>query len=401
LRYAWAAAAAIIAVAGGLAWSESQRDYRYYQEAFAQEVKERFGQDRAQAVPRGVQQVWLEAAGRVDRCTSCHLGVSWKGMEGAPQPFTTHPAAPLEHHPVDKFGCTMCHGGQGFAIDLPDAHGWVAHWQEPLLDKGLAEEHGIKHANAFLQMKCNVCHRHEPETQGAALINHGKKLIESKGCSACHVIDGVGGRIGPELTYEGDKHPEGYDFSRLSSNPSLYAWQVAHLQDPKSMSADSIMPSFGFTSEDAHAVALVLMSWKQVRLPTELLPGRGGGTRAGGAGQAKAAIHEKGQFFMEKTCFVCHDVSSFGIQAATRLGPDLALAVEDAPARFGRSLDDFLMSPSGTMEVVLSKQIILTDDERKEAIALLKLAYQLHQEKKARAAVPPAPASAAAPSPTH
>ena len=88
----------------------------------------------------------------------------------------------------------------------------------------------------------------------------------------------------------------------------------------------------------------------------------------------------EGRFFVEKTCFICHDVSSFGIESATKIGPDLALAVADAPRRFGRSLDDFLMSPTGTMAVVLSTQIRLTDEERREAIRLLKIAYAKHQQ---------------------
>jgi hypothetical protein len=92
----------------------------------------------------------------------------------------------------------------------------------------------------------------------------------------------------------------------------------------------------------------------------------------------------EGRFFVEKGCFVCHDVSSFGIVSATKIGPDLALAVEDAPRRFGRTLDDFLMKPSGTMEVVLSKQIPLTEEERRQAFELLKKAYERHKEKEAR-----------------
>ena len=91
----------------------------------------------------------------------------------------------------------------------------------------------------------------------------------------------------------------------------------------------------------------------------------------------------EGKFFVEKTCFICHDVSSLGIVSATKIGPDLALAVEDCPRRFGRTLDSFLMEPSGTMQVVLSSQIQLTDEERQEAIRLLKFAYERYQEQKA------------------
>lgn len=93
----------------------------------------------------------------------------------------------------------------------------------------------------------------------------------------------------------------------------------------------------------------------------------------------------EGAFFVKHTCFICHDVSTLGIESATKIGPDLAKAVTDVPSRFGRPLDDFLMSPTGTMAVVLSTQIHLTEDERREAIAKLKVANQKFMEQEAKA----------------
>ena len=93
----------------------------------------------------------------------------------------------------------------------------------------------------------------------------------------------------------------------------------------------------------------------------------------------------EGAFFVKHTCFVCHDVSTLGIESATKIGPDLAKAVTDVPARFGRPLDDFLMNPTGTMSVVLATQIHLSDDERREAIAKLKIANQKLVEQEAKA----------------
>ncbi|MBI4535024.1 MAG: hypothetical protein HY708_02010 [Ignavibacteriae bacterium] len=87
-----------------------------------------------------------------------------------------------------------------------------------------------------------------------------------------------------------------------------------------------------------------------------------------------------GSFFVRKSCFVCHSVSTLGIEAAAQIGPDLALAVEDVQSRFGRTIDDFLSKPTGTMEVVLSTMITLTEEERKEAIDKLRYAYQLKQQ---------------------
>ncbi|MCK6460287.1 MAG: c-type cytochrome [Planctomycetes bacterium] len=378
------AAAGLLAlgICVAVAWEDARPGYAPYQDEFKSLVEERFGPERAAAVPEGLQQIWLEGADRVDRCTSCHMGVTWQGLDDAPQPFASHPKAPLAHHPVERFGCTFCHGGQGFATDLPDAHGWVEHWEEPLLDRHLAADYRFRDPLAFLQYRCNLCHRFDRQIEGAPYINRGKQLIEQKGCRACHVINGRGGAIGPDLTRVGEKGPEQYDYSRLTSMPTLFGWHIAHLQNPKSYSPETVMPDFGFNTEDAQAIALVLLSWRDTDVPAALLPGailRDVPTPEE-AERERVMREGEGRFFVEKGCFICHDVSSFGIVSATKIGPDLALAVEDAPRRFGRTLDDFLMHPSGTMEVVLSKQIPLTEDERRQAFALLKTAYEKHMK---------------------
>lgn len=82
------------------------------------------------------------------------------------------------------------------------------------------------------------------------------------------------------------------------------------------------------------------------------------------------------QFFVKKGCTECHSVSVYGFKSQNNSGPDLALAAEDVKKRFGRDLDSFLMSPTGTMQMVLSQKIKLTDDERREAIELIKEAYK-------------------------
>ncbi len=86
----------------------------------------------------------------------------------------------------------------------------------------------------------------------------------------------------------------------------------------------------------------------------------------------------EGAFFVQKGCFICHDVSAFGVESAAKIGPDLSIAYSDVQSRFGRTLEDFLKAPTGTMAVVLSTQIHLTDAERADAIRRLKDAYEKH-----------------------
>jgi hypothetical protein len=91
----------------------------------------------------------------------------------------------------------------------------------------------------------------------------------------------------------------------------------------------------------------------------------------------------EGAFFVKKGCFICHDVSALGIESAAKIGPDLSIAVTDVQSRFGRTLEDFLANPTGTMAVVLSTQIHLSNEERAEAIQKLRLAYERKQRQAA------------------
>jgi hypothetical protein len=90
-----------------------------------------------------------------------------------------------------------------------------------------------------------------------------------------------------------------------------------------------------------------------------------------------------GDWFAQTGCTACHTVSVYGIVNLTSIAPDLSIAVEDVPKRFGRTLEEYLHAPTGTMEMVLSSRIPLTRDERDLAISKLKEAYQEHQLKNA------------------
>lgn len=73
-------------------------------------------------------------------------------------------------------------------------------------------------------------------------------------------------------------------------------------------------------------------------------------------------------------------MSVYGIRNFAATAPDLSVAVEDVPRRFGRTLDDFLQAPTGTMAMVLAGRITLTPEDRALAIERLKEAYRKHQE---------------------
>src|ERR1017187_6923076 len=144
----------VLALMLGAIWQAGTPAWRTYQQEFP--GLEAVGEPNAVAKRRVleaalvIRQDLLPGLQRVDRCTPCHLGVEDPTMKNAPQPFTFHPN--LAPHIPARFGCTVCHGGQGLATDNQNAHGRVPFWQAPLLPK------------EYIRASCGRCHRSEEHT---------------------------------------------------------------------------------------------------------------------------------------------------------------------------------------------------------------------------------------------
>ncbi len=363
-------------------YRDSAPDWKWYQSEFRAIVAEEIGADESARTPLGIQQIWVEPLDRVDRCTTCHLGMNWKGLEGYEQPWSSHPVTELlASHPIETYGCTVCHGGQGWALEADAAHGFVKHWEQPLLSGIVGSEYDPKNPPPLYEMQCNFCHRYERETEGMPYINQAKDLVRTKGCKICHAINGDGGGLGPDLTHEGDKHAEGFDFSNLTTNlQTVFQWHVKHFQSPTTIVPESIMPEMNFQSREAQALTMLVMSWRDdSELPRAYLPGVELKDE-----QTPEEIEKEqrmrsgdGAFFVENSCFVCHSVKAFDIQSPTDKGPDLSLAPEDVRARFNKTVEEFMFEPTGTMKIILESQIQLTDEQKWEAIAKINKAYDI------------------------
>jgi cytochrome c2 len=136
----------------------------------------------------------LGGAGLVDRCQSCHVGTDPRyvppqitltkadlGMaKSTDAPFTSHPDPDLiKWHPLEKFGCSPCHGGNGRAIDsIKRGHGRYEHWLWPL------------YYRENFDAGCQQCHAGDMVTSHAPVLNEGKQLYRSKGCIGCHRFQG-------------------------------------------------------------------------------------------------------------------------------------------------------------------------------------------------------------------
>ncbi|WP_458414166.1 hypothetical protein ACNQFZ_04530 [Schinkia sp. CFF1] len=85
---------------------------------------------------------------------------------------------------------------------------------------------------------------------------------------------------------------------------------------------------------------------------------------------AAPAAGKADNILVQKGCIQCHAVSPLG-EKGNGTAPDLAIAYDDVTKRFGKSLEEFLNAPEGTMSAVLGSSP-LTDDEKEKVISLIK-----------------------------
>jgi len=222
---------------------------------------------------------------RADRCQTCHLAADRADYEGFEQPFRTHPRLDLfaganSPHPVDRFGCTPCHGGRdravefNYAVHMPDTpvqnadwktkYDWERdhYWEFPMLERSRTEA------------SCLKCHQGVVTVPKAAHLNRGRQIVERVGCYGCHKMRGFLDRpkVAPRLT-------------RIASKTTP-EWTARWLKDPKAFRGSTRMPRFfGLANnqapgdrerEDAEILGIVayLMA-KSEDLAYPPLPGRG------------------------------------------------------------------------------------------------------------------------------
>jgi mono/diheme cytochrome c family protein len=138
-----------------------------------------------------IDQAWIPGMNVVDRCSTCHLGMTQSTLSesSVPQPFRAHPPIP---HNVRDWGCTVCHRGQGPATEVAEAHETTLAWEQPILPAH------------YLQASCGSCH--QADLKETPQLTRGRELLSRLNCQACHKLSNIDrSALGPELSSVGYK----------------------------------------------------------------------------------------------------------------------------------------------------------------------------------------------------
>ena len=198
----------------------------------------------------------MSKVSRFDRCRTCHAMID--SVEGKaspayplgdekdgkyPHPFASHPRLDLylnstSPHPLPKFGCTVCHEGQGSgtsftnASHTPNNPAEMAKWEE---DHKWFDNHYWEHPmypQRFQESGCIKCHVNVTELgvnekfgSTAPKVFQGYQLVKTYGCFGCHEISGYDGTriVGPDIRLE-PSTPE--EAAKIASDPLQVAGKM-------------------------------------------------------------------------------------------------------------------------------------------------------------------------------
>lgn len=231
--------------------------------------------------------------------------------------FCSHPRHDLfvdanSPHPAEKFGCTICHSGQGSATRFyeashsPNDSAAMKRWQQGFQWKSNHYWDYKMLPARFTESSCLKCHHQVTDLirdgvrDEAPKLVKGYNLVRELGCFGCHEIAGIKSnrQVGPDLRLEPDPPLEALapaDRLKETSNvlnppgtmrkvgPNVYRlaektnveWVRSWLKSPRGFRPDTRMPHFylqpnnkpenlpddqrKFPDSEIHAVAHYLM----------------------------------------------------------------------------------------------------------------------------------------------
>jgi mono/diheme cytochrome c family protein len=282
----------------------------------------------AKRMPIEIRQLWSQDLNAVDRCISCHMGYDPLANSSLTTDYKEHPysassASPAfdihKAHNLEKFGCVVCHGGQGIATEVKAAHGEVEHWERPLLRGTLVQSSCIKCHDNHADLKING------QVYTAEIVR-AKKLFKDYGCIGCHQIGGEGGPVSVDLREETSAKPlSRIDFSHSGLDREAWTlanWIKIHFTmdpmifnpgDPKAEFntepiAPSAMPPFLMPEKDADALTAYILGLDRKGVPPQYLV-----AKAPESEPVPASPVAKGRLVYEKYgCAACHGPEARG-----------------------------------------------------------------------------------------
>jgi mono/diheme cytochrome c family protein len=272
-------------------WKQYKRDYVRFAES-RPDTKRLLSDFRP-----GIDQIWIPEMGVVDRCTTCHQGITQASLSGAsvPQPFREHPPIP---HAVLPWGCVVCHRGQGPATEVAEAHETTLAWEQPLLPL------------RFIQASCGTCHRGDlPQTPR---LNRGRQLLAEFNCVGCHRLQGVErpAMLGPDLTNIGTKVSREWIYKWLKEPRTITDADGNTVVNGYENEPEPRMPKFRLTEQELRALSGYLSTLRaQPIQPYKFDP------RVVAAMSKRPDLADQGELrFRQMFCSTCH------ARAVTRAG---------------------------------------------------------------------------------
>jgi mono/diheme cytochrome c family protein len=327
-------------------------------------------------------QLGMARTARFDRCRTCHQGIerveagnlpsfpfghpSGEGLANMvlenkyPNPYSTHPNPDLyltavSPHPLQKFGCTICHDGQGSGTSFKDAshtpnnpyeyeqwhakHHYASNhfWEFPMQPERLRESTCIKCHHSVVELGV-----HPTFGASAPKLYKGYNLIKEYGCFGCHEIQGFDGTrpIGPDLRLEPSTEAEA---ARIAADPTLIAGTMRKVgpslrhvgkklspefisywvEEPKRFRPTTRMPQFFHTSNLDDSEANKLQPVEIVSIAHYLTANTENYHQTKPAeGYAPDPVRGK-DLFSKRGCLACHSHEAFPDSRAT-FGPELS-----------------------------------------------------------------------------
>jgi mono/diheme cytochrome c family protein len=255
-----------------------------------------------------INQIWIPQMQVVDRCTTCHQGITQPSLQDSsvPQPFRAHPPIP---HRARDWGCVICHRGQGLATEVRDAHETTLAWEQPILPV------------QYIQASCGVCHRSDlPETPR---LDRGREILVRLNCVGCHRLQGVErpAMLAPDLTNIGSKVTRAW----------IYKW----LKEPRTITAsDGTIDVNGYENEEEPRMPkfrlseteLVALSGYLSTLQSEKIQPYKFDPQVVAAWEKRPDLLEQGETrFRQMFCTTCHSL------AVTRAGETVLIGGDIGP----------------------------------------------------------------------